>query len=614
MVENQDNPKTRSPMFVFRYLAPPVFSDAEKTRLGRLLNTVVLILFAATLAAYATAFSTPNPGGVFAAISAMLVVEIVSFILLRRGLVRASATLLCSGLWLILFGTSIVGAGITNSPFIALVIVVVIAGLLMGGTAGFLFAALTMASGLVLMMLELGGLLPEPLIPFNLVGFWIALVVVFFLVAGLIYMTTRNLKEEAGRARQNELAQLEINRELQTMRASLEEQVDKRTQALERQSSYLLASVEVSRATSSILDIDQLFQETVNVVREQFELYYVGLFQLDESGEWAVLRAGTGEAGRAMLARGHRIRVGKGMIGWSIANAQPRVALETGEDAVRLATPELPQTLSEAAIPLRSRGRILGALTVQSDKPGAFGETEIAAFQGVADQVAVALDNARLFNESQQALLETQRAYGEISRGAWADYLRGSEKRGYRYDPITKTLAVAGPPNIDEKQPTFQSLDASTTLRSNPDGGTNLTLPIMVRDQVIGALNLTKTEAEESWTEEELALLRSIVDQLGLSLDSARLYRDAQRLALQERLTGEITSRMRETLDIETVLTTALDEIFQAMDLENLVIQLAPQNNGDVAGIQSAPAGGGTGSSAGPLEGPNENLSERELP
>ena len=114
------------------------------------------------------------------------------------------------------------------------------------------------------------------------------------------------------------------------------------------------------------------------MIRERFGLYYVGLFELDPGGEWAILRAGTGEAGSAMLARGHRIRVAEGMIGWSVEHGQSRVALAADEDAVRLATAELPETRSEAALPLRSRGRVRGALTVQHRQPGAFDPDTLA--------------------------------------------------------------------------------------------------------------------------------------------------------------------------------------------------------------------------------------------
>ena len=221
--------------------------------------------------------------------------------------------------------------------------------------------------------------------------------------------------------------------QLRGMIDGLEQNVRDRTADLERRSSYLEASAEVSRAASSILDPQELIGSSVNLIRERFGLYYVGLFLVDMAGEYAVLQAGTGAAGRAMLARNHRILVGTGMIGWSVEHAEARIALQAETDAVRVVNPELPETRSEAALPLRSRGRVLGALSVQSTSPDAFDEDTITVLQTMADQVAVALDNARLFSESEAALDEARRAYGELSTRAWHELGRSRSDLGYRY-------------------------------------------------------------------------------------------------------------------------------------------------------------------------------------
>lgn len=566
MVDNQE----QEMQGLQKLLSPPVFPDEEKTRLARLLHTILLVLVGGTLGTYLAALSTANPLAVVFAVSIMLVLELVVFTLLRLGQVRPAAALLASGLWLTLVSLSVIAAGISNAPFIALIIVVVIAGLLLGGRTGVFFALLSSIAGLVLLFLELIGLLPQPLIPFDLAGFWISLNVIFFSVTGIIFLTRRSLQTAVERARASERAQAEANIELLSIRDSLEQQVAERTQALEQRSRYLQASIEVSRSAASILDTDQLIQQIVNLIREQFGLYYVGLFLTDARAEWAVLRAGTGLAGKAMLERGHRIQIGTGMIGWSIANAQPRLALVAGEDAVRLATPELPETRSEAAIPLRSRAKVLGALTVQSDQPNAFGEMEIAAFQAMADQVATALDNAHLFEESQQALEEAHRAYGEISRQAWREFLHSGAPLSYRYDHHTIT-----------------PIEVSSQDRSYKPGDSTLSLPIPVRDQVVGAINLTKEDLEQGWTEEEIALLETIVEQLGVALDSARLYQDTQRLALREKLTSEVTTRIRETLDIETVLRTTIQEVQRTLGVQEVVVSLSASTDSDAGTIST---------------------------
>ncbi|RPI58397.1 MAG: HAMP domain-containing protein, partial [Chloroflexi bacterium] len=222
--------------------------------------------------------------------------------------------------------------------------------------------------------------------------------------------------------------------QLQDMVAGLETRVAERTRDLERRSNYLQASAEVGRAAASILEVDRLTGQVVNLIRERFDLYYVGLFLVNEGGRgaWAVLRAGTGKAGQALISRGHRIRVGEGMIGWAVSRGQARVSGEAARDVVRLATPELPETRSEAALPLRSRGQVIGALTVQHVMSGAFDPETVAVLQLMADQVAVAIDNARLFAESQAALAAERRAYGEVSAKAWQRLSAAREQWGYR--------------------------------------------------------------------------------------------------------------------------------------------------------------------------------------
>ena len=357
--------------------------------------------------------------------------------------------------------------------------------------------------------------------------------------------------------------------QLRQILGDLEQRVAARTLDLERQSAYLQASAEVGRAATSILEIDRLIGQVVELIRERFSLYYVGLFLVDNAGEWAMLRAGTGEAGRAMLARGHRLKIGGGsMIGWSVANAQARVALEAGEDAMRLATAELPDTRSEAALPLRSRGRVLGAVTVQSSWPGAFDETVIAVLQSMADQVAVALDNARLFAESQSAVETTRRAYGELGRRGWAEVLSTHTNWGYRY-----TNQSVAPVEGDWRPEMLEAIQAGEMLESGTEEPT-LAVPLKVRDQVVGALRLSKGVEGGDWTTEEMALLETLTEQLGMALESARLYQDTQRRAARERLVNEITARIRSSMSLEAVLNSAVREISQLVDANYAAIDL----------------------------------------
>ncbi|HSJ55483.1 MAG TPA: GAF domain-containing protein, partial [Anaerolineae bacterium] len=263
-------------------------------------------------------------------------------------------------------------------------------------------------------------------------------------LAGLAQTATQIASGDLGRVatvdREDEIGTLarafnSMTAQLRDLIGSLEERVAERTRELRRRSAYLEAAAEVGRAAASILEADLLIQQVVSLIHDEFALYFVGLYLVDETGEWAILSAATGEAGQKMLARRHKLRVaGTSMVGWCIANSEARVAQEAGEDAVRLATPELPNTRSEAALPLLSRGQVIGALTVQHTEAGFFDPDAIVVLQTMVEQVAVALDNARLFAERQAALETAQRAYGELSREAWAQILQGDRSLAYRSD------------------------------------------------------------------------------------------------------------------------------------------------------------------------------------
>ncbi len=180
-------------------------------------------------------------------------------------------------------------------------------------------------------------------------------------------------------------------------------------QLLNRQARQLQAAAEVSRAVASILDLDELLPRVVELMKAGFDLYYAGLFLSDETGQRVMLHAATGEAGRIMLESNYHLLIDEqSMIGWCVAHGQARIALDVGADSVRFDNPLLPATRSEMALPLLSRGRVIGAVTIQSDRPAAFTTADVAALQTMADQVAIAIDNAQLFEtEKHTAALMT---------------------------------------------------------------------------------------------------------------------------------------------------------------------------------------------------------------
>lgn len=371
----------------------------------------------------------------------------------------------------------------------------------------------------------------------------------------------------------------------------LEQRVTRRTADLERRSQYMQAVINVSRATTDILDSEALVRQSVEVIRQRFDLYYVGLFLVDQSRPSIILQAGTGDAGRAMLSRGHELAFGQGMIGWCVANSRPRVSSEAAEDVLRVPNPFLPDTRSEAAIPLRARGRVIGALTVQDDRSDAFDQEAIELLQVMADLLAVAIENARLLNEVQATLDVAQRAYGQMTREGWLRVLRGRTKE---YAVGTLPVDTTGLPvdtTGDEDGSTEGPADTRHRGEGCPSGqmvqqDRTLSVPIIARGVPLGAVRLTKSET--AWTDGEKAMVATVVEQLGLALDSARLYEDTQIRAARERVAREVSDHMRATVDWDDLMQTAVQEIGQAVQASRVFVQWLPP---DAAGTDHRYAG-----------------------
>ncbi|NLF13201.1 MAG: GAF domain-containing protein [Anaerolineaceae bacterium] len=398
----------------------------------------------------------------------------------------------------------------------------------------------------------------------------------------------------AGARREDEIGMLarafeSMTTQLRDLIGGLEERVAERTRELGLRSRYLEAAAEVGRAAASILEVDVLVQQVVDLIRREFDLYYAGLFLVDETGEWAVLRAATGEAGKAMLARGHKLPIGgASMVGWCVANREARVAhisemgaLEAGPDVARLAAPELPETRAEAALPLRSRGQVLGAITVQHTEPDVFRPEAVVALQTLADQVAVALDNARLFAERQEALEAAQRAYGELSREAWGQLLQSRLSQegagGLAYRSYERGVIPYDEPLGDEARLALEY--GSTVQSASPQNGDrhSLAIPIRVRGQVIGVLETYKPASAGAWSPEEVALLERIVEELDPALESARLYRDTQSRAARERAIRQVTEEMRRAVDVEAILQSTVVELARALGAPRAYVRLGTE-------------------------------------
>lgn len=361
-----------------------------------------------------------------------------------------------------------------------------------------------------------------------------------------------------------------MTRQLSHLVETLETRVAERTEELERTAGQLRAAVEVGKAAASFRSLDELLSQATTLISRQFGFYHAGIFLLDPQGEYALLRAANSTGGKRMLARGHKLKVGEtGIVGYVTSKGEARIALDVGQDATYFNNPDLPETRSEMALPLIAGGRVLGALDIQSTEGEAFKERDIVTLQVLADQLAIAIQNARLFEQNRKALINLQKAYGEQSELGWRELIRKSDQIGYRttedgtiYD-IDKTM----PEEFD-----FNLTKEEVELSSN---GLIAHIPIMVRGQSIGMMRLVKPDNARSWEEQELNLAQVLATELSKAMDSARLFDETREQADLEHVVGEISERMRETMNVETVAKLAADEFYKLLDLEDITINLS---------------------------------------
>ncbi|HNF93084.1 MAG TPA: GAF domain-containing protein [Anaerolineales bacterium] len=382
-----------------------------------------------------------------------------------------------------------------------------------------------------------------------------------------------------------------INRmtaQLQDTYNNLERRITERTVDLEiarRQSeirtTQLLSIGEISKIINSEQELDILLPLIARLVSERFNFYHVGIFLIDDARQYAVLQAANSSGGQNMLKRGHKLKVGEsGIVGYVAKTGVPRIALDVGQDAVFFNNPDLPNTRSEVALPLKVRENIIGVLDVQSERPGAFSEDDTNIFNILADQVAITLENTRLFEQTQQALDEVRSAYQRNLQEGWKVFGQEEGIIGYQQS-ITGGKKLAKPVHLDEIQ---QAMHRGQVQEFHPDGKTGeptLVVPIKLRDQIIGVMHIKAPSKERLWTQDETNLVEAVSERLSLALENARLIQESQRQVIKEQTITEITSRIGSSINLDNVLLTAVEELGRNIPGSEVTIKLKNENKND---------------------------------
>ncbi len=386
-----------------------------------------------------------------------------------------------------------------------------------------------------------------------------------------------NLTTSAKVAGPTEIAQVASTFNTMTSRlrelvGNLEQRVAERTAELEqasqqeqRRAEQFEAIAQISRVISSIQNQEELLNRITHMISEHFGFYHAGIFLLDDNKQYAVLRAANSEGGQRMLKRGHRLQVGQtGIVGFVTSTGAPRIALDTGADAVYFDNPDLPDTHSEMALPLKVRDQVIGALDVQSTMPNAFAQEDINILSALADQVSAALENSRLHEETQDALSKAETAYRQLAGVSWSNIRRFSSLTGYRFDGT-------------ESEPLNQPTNG-TQPESRQEA---FSVPVQLRGEPIGRLRIKPTSEGYSWTDDEIAIIQATAERVALAVENARLVLESQERASKELIIGEITGKIGSSINLRNVLQTAVEELGHAIPGSEVVIQLSPKTDSE---------------------------------
>lgn len=336
--------------------------------------------------------------------------------------------------------------------------------------------------------------------------------------------------------------------EMLVQQQDLEKRVDERTSRLFRKTEQLRSASYIARQTAEIQDLSSILSNVANLVTDRFGFYHTGIFLINETGDQAILQAASSEGGRQMIENGHALAVGtQGIVGYVAAHKKSRIALDVGADAVFFNNPHLPMTRSEAAIPLMIRNKVLGILDIQSDKPQAFSIEDLDVLETLADQIAIAIENARLLDESQAALLQLEALTTVRTREAWNQKLSGRQ-RVFTYTPLG--LRAEKP-----LQPANNSVE----------------VPLTLRGQRIGKISIAR-RSDETLNKVEEELVTEVANQAGLAIDNIRLLEDATQRAKQEQIVGRLASRFSQSLNIDALLQTAARELGQLPDIAEVSV------------------------------------------
>jgi GAF domain-containing protein len=554
---------------VATFLRSPLFpEDEDKTRKARYANAIA-ILFLTVIILYETVVRFLLHYAGFSLIDLILLGIAAIFgtglVLLRKGFVRFTSILLVVIIWVASNSIAASGYGVKDASYLLNFAIILMAGLLLGWQASLFITVISILSGWGLAVAEANGLISVQ--PYPVTSFARDVNFVLVINAAIIYLLINGLENALRKSRANfdELGAANANLGLaQTELKNRSEELLVANQQLENSTRKLRTVAEVTSTAASLRDFENLISQTTSIIGDQLGYYHVAIFLLDEQRQYAILRSSNTDGGLRMLARGFKVPVGQlGIVSSVAQTGYPRIALNTGESKIFFNNPDLPGTQSELALPLKSGDEIIGVLDIQSTEPNHFTEDDVSILSILGDQVAIALQNALLFDESQRALREANIESLQASKRSWQEYRDVVQTKGYRYDGI-------------KSEPLKEA-------RSSNRENEALLIPVQLRGQTIGRLKLNAADPSRQWTDDELIMVSATAERVALALEGARLLDEAQKRATREAFLSEVATKLSTSFQLDSILRDTVQELGQTLQNSTVTFQLVNPSTPPVA-------------------------------
>jgi GAF domain-containing protein len=559
---------------ILNYFKDPEDNDPSFIRLTR--NILIFSLVATLLSIVILYITSRRIELTIFSLGFLVIVEVVAFVYANRGDLFLAKLIIPLALVFAITIIAINANTLHDISIIAYPLIIIIANLLQGRRSLFITTPLVVGAVILLGVMDITGLSRSPMASKTGVDDILVGAVLLSSGAGVLNLLVERLRVALARAEGNEQAQKEANTELKLLQESLEQRVAARTAELEfanqhneKRAKQFEAVAQLARTTTTNQNLETLLPNLVELISKQFGFYHAGVFLIDEKKEFAELRAANSGGGKRMLARRHKLGIGQsGIVGYVSGTGRPRIALNVGADAAFFNNPDLPDTHSEMALPLKIGDQLIGVLDIQSIVSNAFQEEDIDVLSTLADQVSIAIQNARSYETLQELLSRAQKTSTSFIRESWKVLQTQEENIGYqitenKLEPLSKLITSAQ---------IKTAMASKVTVKESGENAT-LAIPIRLRDQVIGVMDIRVSD-EHEWDPDEIDVAEAVAERLSLALEASLLLKSTQRQAEIERITTDISTKIGASTQFDSILRTAAEELSRVLGGSEVLVQI----------------------------------------